>query len=297
MSLAPGSQISVYGRVVPGVGGAQQPLSLYSVGSQKLQAFIPDDVTQAMDNVAFFNSTVMPYGQYTIAVNVTRVDADAPYFFDYFRPGPGAVLDRSWDWTLQHYKHSNYWHNDENKFGQRDPDRVKQCIVFVFAANWCNSVFAFFCYRIRKRKSKIFLSPNGEKMSPTSVTPYILPEGAGLQAPFGRDIPSLPAGAPSMGQYGSTHSLGTAAPSDHRSSKAAMARQERYLHPPGGPSGSSPYVDEYLGAPGSSVHSPSSHSSSHPSSRSHTHSNHTPQSTLRALPTFAPRSKAHAKGM
>lgn len=133
-------------------------------------------------------------------------------------------------------------------------------------------------------------------VAPTSVTPYILPEGAGSQAPF-RDIPSLPAGAPSMGQYGSTHSLGTAAPSDHRSSKAAMARQERYLHPPGGPSGSSPYVDEYLGAPGSSVHSPSSHSSSHPSSRSHTHSNHTPQSTLRALPTFAPRSKAHAKGM
>ncbi len=179
MSLAPGSQISVYGRIVPGVGGAQQPLSLYSVGSQKLQAFIPDDVTQATDNVAFFNSTVMPYGQYTIVVNVTRVDADAPYFFDYFRyntSSPAAAgSSRSTSTpttgtTTGTSSASGTQIGSSNASSSSSPP-IGAIVggvlggVAVLAA----AVFAFFCYRIRKRKSKIFLSPNGEKMCTSSI--------------------------------------------------------------------------------------------------------------------------------
>ncbi|KAI0719732.1 hypothetical protein C8T65DRAFT_736296 [Cerioporus squamosus] len=299
-----GSQISVYGRVVPAVGGAQQPLSLYSVGSQKLQAFIPDDVTEATDNVAFFNSSVLPYGQYTLVVNVTRVDADAPYSLDYFRynttnPNAASGSSSSTSSTGAATGTGSVTETQVDSSGASSSSSppVGAIVGGVLGgvALLAAAVFAFFCYRIRKRRLKIFLSPNGEKSSPTSVTPYVLPDHSGSQARFS-DIPSLPA----AGQYGSTHSLGTAPPSDRRSSKAAMARQERYLHPPGAPSGSSAHGDEYLGAPapGSSLHTPSSHSSSHPSSRSHTHthSNHSPLSTVRDLPTFAPRGKVHAKG-
>ncbi|RPD53432.1 hypothetical protein L226DRAFT_617389 [Lentinus tigrinus ALCF2SS1-7] len=298
-----GSQISVYGRVVPAANGSQQPLSLYSVGSQKLQAFIPDDVTEATDNVAFFNSSVMPYGQYTLVVNITRADSNAPYFLDYFRynttnpdaPSSSSSTSTSSTGTSTGIPSatgiaSSGASSSSSPLVGAIVGGVLGGVAFLAAV-----VFAFFCYRMRKRKAKIFLSPNGEKTSPTSITPYVLADGASSQARFS-DMPALPVGAPSMQQYGSTHSLGTATPSENRTSKAAMARQERYLHPLGGPS--SAYGDEYLGAPGpaSSVHSPSSHSSSHPSSRSHTHSNHSPHSTVHDLPAFASRGRAHAKG-
>ena len=49
--------MSVFGRVEPAKNGSQQPLSLYSVGSQSLQAFVAPDVTASQDNVVFFNSS------------------------------------------------------------------------------------------------------------------------------------------------------------------------------------------------------------------------------------------------
>ncbi|KAH9856039.1 hypothetical protein C2E23DRAFT_813292 [Lenzites betulinus] len=81
-----GSQVSVYGHgVVPIKNGAEPPLSVYSVGDTHLQAFVPDAVSSPVDNVAFFNSSVLPYGEYTLTINVTRASADAPFYLDYAR--------------------------------------------------------------------------------------------------------------------------------------------------------------------------------------------------------------------
>lgn len=175
---------------------------------------------------------------------------------------------------------------------------MRQWCLHPYATGCANGSRGYSSHKTAKRHVRsiciLVLCASRVSLAPTSITPYILPE-TGSHARFS-DIPALPAGLPITHQYGSTHSLGTAAHSESRSNKAAMARQERYRQPPGGPS--SAYGEEYLGTPGptSSVHSPSSHSSSHPSSRSHTHSDHSPHSTVRDLPTFAPRGKAHAKG-
>ncbi|KAJ3002200.1 hypothetical protein NUW54_g5975 [Trametes sanguinea] len=80
-----GSQVFVYGRLQPPQNGSEPPLSLYSVGDNKFQAFPAPSVDNVADNVSFFNSSVMPYGEYTLVINITRASRDSPYYLDYIR--------------------------------------------------------------------------------------------------------------------------------------------------------------------------------------------------------------------
>ncbi|KAI0741197.1 hypothetical protein C8Q76DRAFT_710508 [Earliella scabrosa] len=300
-----GSQVSVYGRVEPAANGGQQPLSLYSVGSQKLQAYIPDDVTSPIDNVAFFNSTILPYGQYTLLINVSRVDSGTPYMLDYIRynisnpdlgnsgPPPSTTVS-----------------NDPSASGPSSPPSTSASSssapvgaivggVLGGIALVAGLVFAFLCYRIRKRRA---LSPSDDpNIPPTSrITPYVLPVNANSQghfggAPFDAPSPSL------MRQIGtgSAYSLvptslpGEASP---RPSKAALARAAGPSYGDLGSGDSAhdlavgPTAASTAGTMSASGSSASAHSRTTPDPQPHAYgyTNHPPQShsTLPSLPSF-----------
>ncbi|KAI0759983.1 hypothetical protein BD413DRAFT_266763 [Trametes elegans] len=80
-----GSQVSVFGRLMKIPPGSQPPMSVYSVGTNKNRAYVAPAVSDPISNVSFFNSSVMPYGQYTLVINITRIDGDAQYYLDYIR--------------------------------------------------------------------------------------------------------------------------------------------------------------------------------------------------------------------
>ena len=87
--------MSVFGRVQP-TNGSARPVSLFAVGAMKQpQVFVRDEVTAAVDNVLWFNSTSMPYGPYKLVINVTQASTNAPFLLDYFQfnttdPATGA---------------------------------------------------------------------------------------------------------------------------------------------------------------------------------------------------------------
>ena len=156
-----GSQVSVFGRVEPARNGSQQPLSLYSVGSQNLQAFVAPDVATVQDNVVFFNSSIMPYDQYTLIINVSRASANAPYFLDYIRfntTNPNTSVTPS-NLTSSVISTSS---TTSSPSGSRSSS-VKSTSTSVGAivggviggvVAIAAAILAFFCYRHRKRGSR-----------------------------------------------------------------------------------------------------------------------------------------------
>ncbi|KAI0827864.1 hypothetical protein BC628DRAFT_120625 [Trametes gibbosa] len=211
-----GSQVSVYGRVVPLKNGADPPLSLYSVGSIHLQAFIPNPVSSPVDNVAFFNSSVMPYGQYTLIINVTRASADAPFYLDYVRYNithPSAPTAASTSASVISSSSTAIPISTSAapivRASSSPPvgpivGGVVGGVVVVAAA-----VIAFFYYRLRKRQMSSSPSDSPPPMMPP-VTPYMVSEHTASQSRFSEG-PSSGMYSPPMRQIGSTYSLGTSA--------------------------------------------------------------------------------------
>ncbi|KAI0766999.1 hypothetical protein C8Q74DRAFT_1277409 [Fomes fomentarius] len=308
-----GSQVSVFGRVEPASNNGQQPLSLYSVGSQKLQAFIPEDVTSPVDNLAFFNSSVMPYAQYTLVINVSRVDAGTPYLLDYIRfntsnPDTGASNSGQSSTTTSTAAMSETGTPGSLGVSSASPSTPVGPIVGGIiggVAVLAVIIFAFLCHRIRKRRARLepFHSNESKRLSPSAhITPYVLPDHAASQSLLEdapdrsyTPVPRTSTVSPSMRQLGSTHSLGFASGSP--SGKAALARahhqqqQQQRLAASAGPSGYEHGYDSVhdfsasttigmggvsaqgSGSSGSAAGSHPSHPSSHPNSHSQSYAN------------------------
>ncbi|KAI1784339.1 hypothetical protein LXA43DRAFT_976725 [Ganoderma leucocontextum] len=288
-----GSQVSVFGRVEPARNGSQQPLSLYSVGSQNLQAFVAPNVTTVQDNVVFFNSSMMPYDQYDLIINVSRASADAPYFLDYIRfntTDPNTSVSSSSNSTSSTMSESI---TTSSTSGSGSPSAKSSSApvgaivggVIGGVALIAATTFAFFCYRLRKRGSRTYIDQSTEdkRASPTRITPYVVPSIAGSQ-----NAASL-----SMAQHGSTHSFSYngGAPTGMRG-KAALARAYDQVTLAPGPAsvhgGGSAYE---LSSTAHSVNGSGTDSGSgtHSDLSSHARPTHTPSphSTVHDLPNIA----------
>ncbi|KAM5530182.1 hypothetical protein V8D89_016148 [Ganoderma adspersum] len=303
-----GSQVSVFGRVEPAINGSQQPLSLYSVGSQSLQAFVAPDVTTFQDNVVFFNSSIMPYDQYTLIINVSRASANAPYFLDYIRfnttnPDTGtSSSSNSTSSTVSTSSPSTSTSVSGSSSAKSASSPVGAIVGGVIGgvASIAVAILACLCYRRRKRRSRSHVGQSIEdkRASPTRITPYVVPSIAGSQNRLDNIHPPPlngfgAAASFSMAQHGSTHSFGYSAggPGGKRS-KAALARAYDQVPltagdastPIGGSAHEASSTTHSVNGSGTDT-SPNTH----PDLSSHAHSTHTPSphSTVHDLPNIA----------
>ncbi|KAH9889530.1 hypothetical protein C8Q73DRAFT_654281 [Cubamyces lactineus] len=303
-----GSQVFVYGRLQPPSGGDQPPLSLYSIGDTKFQAFPAPDVSVAMDNVSFFNSSVLPYGQHSLIINVTRASQNAPYLLDYIQyniTDPNAASSSST--TSSSSAGATATNTDSPASSSSSSTPVGAIVggviggIAVIAA----AIIAFMCYRMRRRR------PGGAPLSPldpatpsaSRITPYVVPHNAGSQSHFS-EAPTVPYGVPpAMRQLGSTYSLGTSAggePSKAQlSSKAARAAGHSGQYSTAG----SAYAGSSAGDRSTTYHDGAGPAGRAPSSvaggtqYTRTHSSHSPMSSVHDLPNFVPRGQGHTKGV
>ncbi|EMD37354.1 hypothetical protein CERSUDRAFT_94367 [Gelatoporia subvermispora B] len=83
-----GSQVSVVGTVVPATNGSSQPTSTYTVNGATV-TFTPDPITgNEQDGRTFFSSPILPFGQYTLDIEIITASAACPYFLDYISFDP-----------------------------------------------------------------------------------------------------------------------------------------------------------------------------------------------------------------
>ncbi|KAI9064541.1 hypothetical protein FKP32DRAFT_1569744 [Trametes sanguinea] len=301
-----GSQVFVYGRLQPPQNGSEPPLSLYSVGDNKFQAFPAPSVGSVADNVSFFNSSVMPYGEYTLVINITRASRDAPYFLDYIRyniTDPNAQPSQtssSSTSTSSGAAGSSTSAAAATKGSSSTPIGPIVGGVVAGVAVIAAAIIAFLCYRMRKRRPILSLSPTDPTAPSSRITPYIVPSHAGSQSHFS-DLPAMPY-SPNMRQTGSMYSLGTSAAEHAKSplsSKALAARMDRQAAAGGGShsAAGSAYAGSSAGER-STYHdsaAPPSSVAGGGTTYSRTHSS--PMSSVHDLPNFVPRGQGHTKGV
>ncbi|KAL1941412.1 hypothetical protein VTO73DRAFT_7229 [Trametes versicolor] len=319
-----GSQISVFGRVDPPQNGAEPPLSLYSVGDTKLQAFIPDVVTASVDNVAFFNSSVMPYGVYTLTINVTRASTDSPFYLDYVQyntTDPSAVSAATTPASISSTSPTPVATTSApapaNQASSSSPP-VGPIVGGVVAGVVAISavIVAFLCYRTRRRRpgDRAPLSPlDPASPSASRITPYVVPAHARSQSRFSEGQPastsalyspgmrevanasayslgaSTSAGEPVKGYYPGSGKGARASPGpQHRQYNTASLGTSAYATSSSG--GASSY-----GGPGPASAFGGTHSHTHSNSRAH--ASPSPMSSVHDLPNFVGRGVAgHTKG-
>ncbi|PIL25855.1 hypothetical protein GSI_11608 [Ganoderma sinense ZZ0214-1] len=93
-----GTRVSVYGSLRPPLQtDVPLPLTKYSIlewdygGVPAMVPYRAPNVTAPQNNVNFFTSDILPYGTYTLTINVTTANPDAPFYLDYIAvevPGP-----------------------------------------------------------------------------------------------------------------------------------------------------------------------------------------------------------------
>ncbi|KAI0665678.1 hypothetical protein C8Q78DRAFT_1063539 [Trametes maxima] len=301
-----GSQVSVVGRVEPAKNGALPPLSLYSVGSTHLQAYIADNVSAPVDGVAFFNSSVMPYGAYTLVINVSRASMDAPFFLDYIRynttdpaaaPGTSTATATGASGSSSTSEATPTGGVVEQAKASHSGTPVGPIVggvvggVVVLAA----ALFALLYFRARRRHGRAPISPLSPS-TPTAarITPFLAPGPSRPHSAFG-DTAGAGTGsaytdADGEGAQGMREVGGYAYASEkgqgqgQHASKAAMART--YVRP------ESPYSsvaeDVYAG----------SRSGSRTGSVTGTGTGygHSPMSSVHDLPNFAPAARGLGVG-
>ncbi|KAI0364133.1 hypothetical protein BV20DRAFT_1039551 [Pilatotrama ljubarskyi] len=290
-----GSQVFVYGRVDPPKEGEQPPLTLYSVGETKNQAFIAPVVSTPTDNVSFFNSTVMPYGQYNLVINVTRASSSSPFYIDYVQynitdpSSPPATSSKSAGVTgTSSSSSSAQVTTSAGPTGRASSvtpvGPVVGCVVggiVVIVA----TVFTFLCCRSRRRRSRVPLSPmdamDAANPSASHITPYVVPEQGESKSHLS-DYPTAPYSS-FMRQYGSSYSLGG---TSGEYSKGALS----------GKTGRSPAHQPLSPSPGGSTLAGSSLSGNPSTASSALGDNHStqpsPTTSVHDLPNFAPRACA-----
>ncbi|KAI0645303.1 hypothetical protein C8Q79DRAFT_1011383 [Trametes meyenii] len=299
-----GSQVSVVGRVEPAKNGALPPLSLYSVGPTHLQAYIADNVSAPVDGVAFFNSSVMPYGAYTLAINVSRASLDAPFFLDYIRyntTDPAAASGSSTTTTTDTSRSSA--DPEATQTGgvveQAQTSRsttpvgpivggVVGGVVALVAA-----LFSLLYFRARSRRGRAPVSPLSPSTPAARITPFLAPGSSRPHSAFG-DTSRAGAGytdADGEGSQGMREVGGYAYAcekgQDHGQpvSKAAMACV--YTRPE---SPSASVAEAYAGSrPGSRTGSGSGTGTGHGY-------DHSPMSSVHDLPNFAPAARGLGAG-
>ncbi|KAJ8474846.1 hypothetical protein ONZ51_g6939 [Trametes cubensis] len=98
-----GTRVAVYGSIWPPTATyAPLTLSAYSVlgwDYEDKPAMIPfqaPNLTSPKNDVNFFTSDEMPFGEYVLTINITRASEDSPYYLDYITVDvPGLGLSSS----------------------------------------------------------------------------------------------------------------------------------------------------------------------------------------------------------
>ncbi|OJT06670.1 hypothetical protein TRAPUB_2473 [Trametes pubescens] len=192
------------------------------VGNTKLQAFIPDVVTAPVDNVAFFNSNVMPYGVYTLIINVSSASTDSPFYLDYVRyntTDPSAAVAASTSASVSSTSPTAAATTSApapTNLSSSSSPPVGPIVGGVVAGVVAISavIIAFLCYRMRRRRpgaraplspldpaSRMFLFPLqsisddlAHHLVPTAsvsrITPYVVPAHARSQSRFSEGLPT-----------------------------------------------------------------------------------------------------------
>ncbi|KAM5532517.1 hypothetical protein V8D89_013804 [Ganoderma adspersum] len=93
-----GTRVSVYGSLRPPLQtDVPLPLTKYSIpewdygGVPAMVPYQAPNVTAPQNDVNFFTSDILPYGTYTLTINVTTASPSAPFYLDYIAvevPGP-----------------------------------------------------------------------------------------------------------------------------------------------------------------------------------------------------------------
>ncbi|KAL7277852.1 hypothetical protein ACG7TL_008798 [Trametes sanguinea] len=298
-----GSQVFVYGRLQPPQNGDEPPVSLYSVGDDKFQAFPAPSVGSVMDNVSFFNSSVLPYGEYTLVINVTRASSNSPYFLDYIRYNitdpnaqPSQTSSSSTSTSSGAAASSTSAAAATNGSSSTPIGPIVGGVVAGVAVI-AVAIIAFLCYRMRKRRPILSLSPTDPTAPTSRITPYIVPSNAGSQSHFS-DLPAMPY-SPTMRQNGSMYSLGTSAADQAKSplsSKALAARMDRQA----GAGGSHSAYDGSSAGERSTYYdgaAPPAPSSVAGGGTTYSRTHSSPMSSVHDLPNFVPRGQGHTKGV
>ncbi|CDO77028.1 hypothetical protein BN946_scf184403.g3 [Trametes cinnabarina] len=215
-----GSQVSVVGRVEPPKNGEQPPVSLYSVGDTKFQAFPAPTVSSPTDNVSFFNSSVMPYGEYTLIINVTLASSNSPYFLDYIRyniTDPSAQPPATSASATSTSSGAATSSASSPSKGSSSSTPIGPIVGGVVAgvAVIAAAIIAFLCCRMRRRRPIPSLSPTDPAAREhllrsidgltgadprtsldalaSRITPYMVPGNAGSHSRFS-DLPAEDSG-------------------------------------------------------------------------------------------------------
>ncbi|KAI8974011.1 hypothetical protein BD414DRAFT_447774 [Trametes punicea] len=296
-----GSQVFVYGRIQPPQNGDDPPLSLYSVGDITNQAFVAPTVNATMDNVSFFNSTVMPYGRYTLTINVVRASSNSPYLLDYIQynitdpnassPSAGSTAASSSGAAVGPTSaHAAIKSSSSPPVGPIVGGVVAAVVVIAAA------VIALLCCCMRKRRPIYLLSATDPATdAATHITPYMVSSNAASQSRLS-GLPSTPY-SPTTREIASTYSLGASAGEGNKGHSASKAQRAAGYQPGYSVAGSasagsiagdrSAYSDGASGMAGapSGVVRGTTHSHTHSSSMSSVHD----------LPNFVPKGQGHTK--
>ncbi|KAI0759984.1 hypothetical protein BD413DRAFT_617493 [Trametes elegans] len=262
-----GSQVSVYGRIDPAASSADLPLSLYSVGATKLQAFIPDaglagTINKPVDGVAFFNSSVMPYSQYTLVINVTRASTAAPFYLDYIRyntsnpeSAPSSALT-----SVNGASTST----DEAATARVSSTSAGPIVggviggVAVLAA----AIVTILCYCMPRRRGyrRHPLSPSDTPSSSTSkITPYIVSPNTSSHLNSYSVVPSADHVTPPMGQLEGARSIGSSSDKACLSTTPSRGKRAAVLASSSGPTSGQSSIGDPSTSAGPADRDPSSH--------------------------------------
>ena len=159
-----GTRVAVYGSLrSPLQTDAPLPLTKYSIPEWDyggVPAMIPyqaPNVTAPQNDVNFFTSDILPYGTYTLTINVTTASSGAPFYLDYIAvevPGP-APSSSTPSSSLQTSASSTPTHLPAEGLIPQHHRPIGAIVGGVLAGvlGIVGAFFVFFCYMRQKRRT------------------------------------------------------------------------------------------------------------------------------------------------
>ncbi|PIL25856.1 hypothetical protein GSI_11609 [Ganoderma sinense ZZ0214-1] len=184
-----GTRVSVYGSLRPSLQtDVPPPLTKYSIPEWDyggVPAMIPyqaPNVTSPQNDINFFTSDILPYGTYTLTINVTTASSDAPFYLDYIAvevPGsaPSSSTPSSSN-SLQSTASSTSTHLPIQAFTPQDRPPIGPivggCLAGVLGVLVAFAVF--FCYFKQKHRMMPPEYNYGNcTMAQKDATPHVVP--------------------------------------------------------------------------------------------------------------------------
>ncbi|PCH40871.1 hypothetical protein WOLCODRAFT_143268 [Wolfiporia cocos MD-104 SS10] len=173
-----GSQIALYGSLIPGTGTVSSSYSLD--GSSPVTYTSSDNVTAEQDEVAFFTSPSLSTGEHQLIFNVTQASSDTPFILDYliYEPSSSDVAGASYTTTSLGTPTSIPTSVIIEKDGSNTPvGAIVGGVVGGVAGLIIITLLFFFLFRRRRQQPYFYHSAAvGEMLSneikPAEVTPY-----------------------------------------------------------------------------------------------------------------------------